>query len=312
MSVAPALVPAAVRICSKPSRIVFSAVPVDIPAEETIDGRYLARPDWRVGELAEFDVDVRIDSDIGMPGGVQGWSMSLAHDQALEIIEIKLDDIEVPTLTRDAGGSLVSDPMNLADAGFQMAATAAGAGGEAGVVSAVVLDFRKDRVLPGISQVAVLRIRYRTREPVVAGPNGIYRIEFLDGLQGPGNPVINVATLDGLSHRPSATRNLTLVPKGLRSVPFIRGDANRDLKVNIADIISIVYAVIPSLDGESVLCVGSGDANSSGGMDLGDATYLIAWLFLAGPEPSLPFPGCGFDPADPGLCLEGTVPVCNP
>ena len=30
-----------------------------------------------------------------------------------------------------------------------------------------------------------------------------------------------------------------------------------------------------------------------------DAIYLLAWLFLGGPEPPEPFPGCGVSP-DPG------------
>jgi hypothetical protein len=38
-----------------------------------------------------------------------------------------------------------------------------------------------------------------------------------------------------------------------------------------------------------------------GGVDLSDAVYVLTYLFLGGPAPAAPFPGCGLDLAASGL-----------
>jgi len=55
-------------------------------------------------------------------------------------------------------------------------------------------------------------------------------------------------------------------------------------------------------------CNQSGDANDSGSVDVSDAVYVLDFLFLGGPPPPLPFPGCGVDPTVDELTCEMAPP----
>jgi hypothetical protein len=72
---------------------------------------------------------------------------------------------------------------------------------------------------------------------------------------------------------------------------FLRGDANGDARVNVADAIWIIYELF--INGPASTCPIAKDANSDGAYDLGDPTYIINYRFLEGAEPGAPFPGCG-------------------
>jgi hypothetical protein len=90
---------------------------------------------------------------------------------------------------------------------------------------------------------------------------------------------------------------------------FIRGDANDDGKVNIADPIWIINELVRG--GPATVCQSAADANDDGDVDLSDSMYLINWRFMGGPEPTAPFPDCGQDPSADSLdCPEGSVTGC--
>jgi hypothetical protein len=76
--------------------------------------------------------------------------------------------------------------------------------------------------------------------------------------------------------------------------PFIRGDANQDLTVELSDAISVLdYLFNGSLDDR---CLDTMDADGDRELAVTDAIYLIQYQFLGGTPPPPPFPGCSVDP----------------
>ena len=84
---------------------------------------------------------------------------------------------------------------------------------------------------------------------------------------------------------------------------FIRGDANQDGSLNIADpveMLNLLFGVNPSIS-----CADALDANDDGGANIADPVYILGGLFTMGPPPSAPFPDCGLDPTPDSLeCLS--------
>ena len=86
-------------------------------------------------------------------------------------------------------------------------------------------------------------------------------------------------------------------------LPFIRGDVNRDgTTVDIGDAVYLLTYLFQS--GPAPVCEDSSDTNNDGGIDLGDCIYLLNYLFVAGPTPSEPFPDPGLDPDNDELGCE--------
>ena len=84
---------------------------------------------------------------------------------------------------------------------------------------------------------------------------------------------------------------------------FLRGDANNDGIVNIADPIYTINERVRS--GPSFGCDKAADSNDDGMVDLSDAMYTIQYRFLSGATPPAPFterpaPGeqCDDEPED--------------
>ena len=75
---------------------------------------------------------------------------------------------------------------------------------------------------------------------------------------------------------------------------FIRGDANGDGLINIADVVFLVNYLFGG--GMPPCPEGAGDANSDGAVNIADVVYLVNYLFGGGPPPS-----CGGKSSSPGL-----------
>lgn len=71
---------------------------------------------------------------------------------------------------------------------------------------------------------------------------------------------------------------------------FIRGDANADGGVDIAD---AIYTLGNLFSGGPSTCLRAMDANADNGVDIADAIFTLASLFSGGDAPSAPYPGCG-------------------
>ena len=75
---------------------------------------------------------------------------------------------------------------------------------------------------------------------------------------------------------------------------FIRGDANLDGDVDVADpVATLIYLFV---DPKTEVCDDAADANDDGHVDVGDAIYTLSWLFQGGADPAMPFPDAGTDP----------------
>lgn len=81
----------------------------------------------------------------------------------------------------------------------------------------------------------------------------------------------------------------------------LRGDANNDDQVNIADGVTILLFLFSA---GFLPCLDAADINASGGLDIADAVALFAWVFGTGPAPSAPFPSCGPVVVGTGLGCE--------
>jgi hypothetical protein len=91
---------------------------------------------------------------------------------------------------------------------------------------------------------------------------------------------------------------------------FIRGDANTDHGLDIADAIFTFKYLFAS--GRAPTCLDAGDANDNGQVNIADGIYVLQYLFVGGPAVPSPYPGCGIDTtADVGgvdlgcKCYEG-------
>jgi hypothetical protein len=64
----------------------------------------------------------------------------------------------------------------------------------------------------------------------------------------------------------------------------LRGDANDDNRINVADAVFLVSFVFKGED--APLTLKSGDANSDGKINVGDAVYIVNFIFRNGPPPA--------------------------
>ncbi|MDG1454588.1 MAG: hypothetical protein P8R38_00115, partial [Planctomycetota bacterium] len=79
---------------------------------------------------------------------------------------------------------------------------------------------------------------------------------------------------------------------------FIRGDANDDGGVDLADGIQILSFLFA---GDSVVCPDAADTTDDGQIDISDAVALFSYQFSGGAPPTAPFPGCGTDDSSDSL-----------
>ncbi len=91
-------------------------------------------------------------------------------------------------------------------------------------------------------------------------------------------------------------------------VAFIRGDANDNALINIADAVVILRRLF-GIDPPGS-CDAAEDADGDGVKDLGDAVRLLTYLFSGGIPPGAPFPQCAIAP-DP-LVLSCTERLSCP
>lgn len=90
-------------------------------------------------------------------------------------------------------------------------------------------------------------------------------------------------------------------------LPFVRGDANSDGGVDLGDAIWLLSYVFQ--DGAAPPCSKAGDANGDQVLDVGDAIFLISYIFSDGTSPSAPFPACGTETAPSSVCCLAS-PSC--
>ncbi|MGA1781395.1 MAG: plastocyanin/azurin family copper-binding protein [Planctomycetota bacterium] len=83
---------------------------------------------------------------------------------------------------------------------------------------------------------------------------------------------------------------------------FLRGDANEDGVVEIADPIALLGVLFQGAAPSP--CLDASDANDDGSVNIADAIHLLSYLFSQGAMPPAPFPAPGPDRTeDPLRCL---------
>ena len=95
---------------------------------------------------------------------------------------------------------------------------------------------------------------------------------------------------------------------------FIRGDANNDNVVGIADAATLFMYLFDN--GSTPDCLDAADANDDGSLDVSDVFQIlcIAWPTVVcptGPPPAAPWPNCGHDPTT-GDLLDCVDHLCGP
>jgi len=74
---------------------------------------------------------------------------------------------------------------------------------------------------------------------------------------------------------------------------FVRGEANGDASVNIADVLAVLDVLFR---GAEAPCLDAADVDDSGAVTIDDAIRLLDFLFRDGTPPPVPFPSAGTDP----------------
>lgn len=96
---------------------------------------------------------------------------------------------------------------------------------------------------------------------------------------------------------------LLLVPRPGSPGEFLRGEVNRDGKINLSDPVFILTHLF--LAGDPPDCEDAADVDDDGRLDLSDAVYELGYLFAGGPRPPWPGPSyAAYDgtPGDPFTC----------
>ena len=78
---------------------------------------------------------------------------------------------------------------------------------------------------------------------------------------------------------------------GLSSPMFVRADCTGDGGVFLDDIVFFLQHLF--LGTQDPPCQAACDSDDDGELGIGDAMYVLSYMFLSGPPPPSPFPGCG-------------------
>jgi hypothetical protein len=221
-------------------------------------------------------------------GGVQGWSLALSVKGDIELVGVST-----------AGTAAAPVPAGLQNGGFEktetvnpnldpatgMPAADPSLAQGPGAVTAIVLSFTLPITLAEDSTATVLCVTVQGD----LGDTG--QVCWRDGMRGSGQPVRNVATVNGETQQYSCCQaaNVTFAEPPISD--FIRCDPNNDLQNDIADAVWILNELFRG--GPPTACPASADCDNNGQEDVTDALFAVNYNFRGGSAPSAPFPGCG-------------------
>jgi len=141
---------------------------------------------------------------------------------------------------------------------------------------------------------------------IATRPTGLASLDLREvgDLDGDGEP--DLAFIErrvALDAQGTETTTVFVVFGPFGGVEFVRGDANRDGLLNVADaVFTLSFLFTGGLGPE---CEDACDSDDGGTIELTDAVYFLLHLFLGGPPPPMPFPEAGRDPSDDVLGCRG-------
>ena len=226
---------------------------------------------------------------------LQGWSYSVSIDhEVLECVAVAPGP-DVAALNNGAGPDFLN--YNLADQDVACGVT----GISIGAVVQMGPPGTEVLTLGASSTTHLDTITVRSLVSLPADESLESPVSFVDFTLGEDRPmeIVFVVNGDGISPDFSAGKSVTLLGEPDEVVPsFIRGDANNDSQVNIADGIWIVQMMF--YGGRPTACRPAADANNDGNVSISDALYIINYRLQPGSTnfplynpPAGPYPDCG-------------------
>ncbi|MEM7166676.1 MAG: FG-GAP-like repeat-containing protein [Planctomycetota bacterium] len=103
-----------------------------------------------------------------------------------------------------------------------------------------------------------------------------------------------------------ATDLITAVDPNAAAI-FLRGDANSDLTINVADAVRVLTHLFPSGAPPVIDCFSALDANDDGAIDISDPVRILGYLFGGGGDLAPPFPACGVEVSVDSLTCTNSV-----
>lgn len=206
--------------------------------------------------------------------------------------------LHVPTIYDHDGdpGTPPIDPhdLQLADAGFRIVTTAMASSRDpepfSGAISVAVLNLERKMVLQPNGVYAMARMTIRVKVPGHGQPPASVRLRYRNGLFTGGTSVRNLVTL-GSTYWIPRTEACTVQVSPAQ--PYVRCDANDDLRVDVSDPVWILNELFGGDNGSRTRCQLASDCNGDGAKDISDAISALSFLFIGGRAPPPPFPGCG-------------------
>jgi hypothetical protein len=145
-----------------------------------------------------------------------------------------------------------------------------------------------DRQIPGTGlPLAIAKVIFDVGPAILPQSTNV---QFKDGFGTP--PIFTVLSVSNQSVQ--LDRLIDGVINILRRAVFVRGDANQDTTVDIADPIYVVNYLFQ--DRAPPPCMDAADGNDDESVDLADAIFVLQYYFMQGLRPPAPFPNPGTDP----------------
>jgi hypothetical protein len=280
---------------------------------ETLEVTFDGKTD-SVFKYAAFEQDMPVESTIvtrTFSDKVQGWSYAVEHDPSLlSLISVTVEGTEADW--RVFGPGFVVVDMNGIQACLPGDERCRNPVPGAGYISAVIVE--SPLLQEGLQLRALVPGRNRLCKATYAlradpGATGTL-IQCVDNrLKKTGSPPVSIGfTVDGAFRRPMRlidgwVRPADAGPGGPGGQgDFLRGDADGNGKINVADVIALIRFVFlratPGFD-----CEAAFDLDGDGRVNVVDIAHLISYLFQRGADPPPPFPECGTGSGAPA-CAE--------
>jgi hypothetical protein len=244
-----------------------------------------------------YDLKVQLTNGQTAAGvDVQGWSYGVRLDAAELEATAGAPGVDSQALKGGKGPDFTNYALDESNTGGTIRGVTVGA--------VIDLDSPANNVLPvgpgATRHIDTIKLRTRT-EIAPGGQSRTTQLGFTDQLGG-DRPleVLVVVAGNGIVPDFTDTLTLTLLPRTDAAQPsFIRGDANNDRRVDIADGIWIVNFLF--YGGTMTACLPAADANSDSQRNVSDAMFIFNYQLQPGktpgsqlfPAPGAPFPNCG-------------------